>query len=156
MNEFELNANEVLKKFNELDSKNQKKSFKTALRAASNILVKQARLNLKQVVQSANKVTVKGRFKGLRLTSGIRVKVWRDAKTAKVNIMSDGRLKWFELGTDERMTKKKMKRAAHSTGSIKASNFFSKARQSTEPQVFQSLDSIITKQIIKVWNKTNK
>lgn len=156
MNEFELKAEDVLKRFNELDSKNQKKTFKTALRTASNILVKQARINLKQVVQSANKVTVKGRFKGLKLTSGIRTKVWRDAKTAKVNIMSDGRLKWFELGTDERTTKKKMKRAVHSTGSIKASNFFSKARQSTESQVFQSLDKIITNQIIKVWNKTNK
>lgn len=156
MNEFELKADDVLKKFNELDSKNQKKTFKTALRTASNILVKQARLNLKQIVQSANKVTVKGRFKGLKLTSGIKAKVWRDAKTTKVNIMSDGRLKWFELGTDERMTKKKMKRAVHRTGSIKATNFFSKARQSTESQVFQSLDSIITKEIIKIWNKTNK
>lgn len=154
MNEFELNADDVLKKFNELDSKNQKKTFKTALRTASNILVKQARLNLKQVVQNSTKVTVKGKFKGLKLINGIQTKVWRDGKTSKVNILSDGRLKWFELGTNERTTKKKQKRSVHSTGSIKQSNFFTKARQSTESQVFQSLESIITKQIIKVWNKT--
>lgn len=154
MNEFTLEADEVLKKFNELDSKQQKKTFKTALRVSSNILVKQARTNLKQIVQNANKVTVKGKFKGLKLSSGIQTKVWRDGKTAKVNILKDGRLKWFELGTDERTTKKKQKRAVHNTGSIKQSNFFTKARQSTETQVFQSLEQIITKQIIKVWNKT--
>lgn len=154
MNEFQLDADDVLKKFNELDSKKQKKTFKTALRSASNILVKQARMNLKMVVQNSTKVTVKGKFKGLKLSSGIQTKVWRDGKTAKVNILKDGRLKWFELGTDERTTKKKQKHAIHQTGSIKQSNFFTKARQSTESQVFQSLESIITKQIIKVWNKT--
>ena len=153
MNELKLNTDEVLNKFKQLETKEQKKTFKGALRTASNVLVKQARVNLKMVVQSSNKVTVKGKFKGLKLSSGIKTKVWKDGKTAKVNILSDGRLKWFELGTNNRQTKKQTKRKTHNTGSIKASNFFSKARTSTEDQVFNSLETIIMKQIEKVWNK---
>lgn len=152
---IEINTKDILKKFSELEEKNQKKTFKTALRIASNILVKEAKANLKQVVQSANKVTIKGKFKGLRLSAGIQTKVWKDAKTAKVNILKDGRLKWFEIGTTERITKQG-KRKSHSTGSIQPTNFFTKARTSTEPQVFEKLEQIIMNQILKVWDKQNK
>lgn len=149
---LELDTTEILDKFDQLDSKNQVKTFRAALRTAMNILVKGAKTNLKQAVPSSNQVTTKGKFKGLKLTNGIQTKVWKDNKTAKVNILKDGRLKWFEKGTEPRETKQK----PHTTGSIQPTNFFTKARTSTENQVFEKLDEIIISQIKKTWDKNNK
>lgn len=152
---LELDTTEILDKFDQLDSKNQVKTFRAALRSAMNILVKEAKVNLKQAVPSSTQVTTKGKFKGLKLSNGIQTKVWKDNKTAKVNILKDGRLKWIEKGTEPRETKMG-KRKVHSTGSIQPTNFFTKARTSTENQVFEKLDEIIMSQIKKTWDKNNK
>ena len=97
--------------------------------------------------------TQKGRFKGLKLSQGIKLNVWRDGKTGKVNIMKDGRLKWFETGTQKRRTTYTNKRKAHSTGQIKPSHFFTNAKKTTEKEIFTNLDNSLMQSIKKTWDK---
>lgn len=127
---IDINTNEILKKFDSLNLKNQKKAAKQAIRISLNVLVKQAKKNLQKVIKSRiTKATTKGRFKGLKLSQGIKLNVWKDGKTGKVNIMKDGRLKWFETGTTKRRTTYTNKRKAHSTGQILPTHFFTDAKK---------------------------
>lgn len=150
---IELNTDEILKKFDKLNMKNQKKAAKQAIRISLNVLVKQAKKNLQKIIKSRiTKPTQKGRFKGLKLSQGIKLNVWKDGKTGKVNIMKDGRLKWFEMGTKVRRTYTS-KRKAHNTGQIRPSNFFAKAKQTTEKEIFSNLDQSLMQAIKKTWDK---
>ena len=151
---IELNTDEILKKFDSLNMKSQKKAAKQAIRISLNVLIKQAKKNLQKVIKGRiTKPTQKGRFKGLKLSQGIKLNVWRDGKTGKVNIMKDGRLKWFETGTTKRRTTYTSKRKAHSTGQIKASHFFTDAKKSTEKEIFANLDNSLMQAIKKTWDK---
>lgn len=76
---IEINTDEILKKFDKLNMKNQKKAAKQAIRISLNVLVKQAKKNLQKVIKSRiTKATTKGRFKGLKLSQGIKLNVWKD------------------------------------------------------------------------------
>lgn len=152
---IDINTDEILKKFDSLNMKSQKKAAKQAIRISLNVLVKQAKKNLQKIIKSRiTKPTQKGRFKGLKLSQGIKLNVWKDGKTGKVNIMKDGRLKWFETGTQKRRTTYTSKRKAHSTGQIKASHFFTDAKKSTEKEIFSNLDQALMQAIKKTWDKT--
>lgn len=151
---IDIDADEILRKFDKLNLKNQKKAAKQAIRISLNVLIKQAKKNLQKVIKSRiTKATTKGRFKGLKLSQGIKLNVWKDGKTGKVNIMKDGRLKWFETGTKARRTTYPSKRKAHSTGQIKPSHFFTDAKKSTEKEIFSNLDQSLMQSIKKVWDK---
>ena len=151
---IEMNTSEILRKFDSLNLKNQKKAAKQAIRISLNVLIKQAKKNLQKVIKGRiTQRTTKGRFKGLKLSLGIKLKVWKDGKTGKVNIMRDGRLKWFETGTKVRTTKGSIKRKAHSTGQIKPSHFFTNAKKSTEKEIFSNLDNSLMQAIKKTWDK---
>lgn len=151
---IDINTNEILRKFDSLNLKNQKKAAKQAIRISLNVLIKQAKKNLQKVIKGRiTQRTTKGRFKGLKLSLGIKLKVWKDGKTGKVNIMRDGRLKWFETGTKVRTTKGSIKRRAHSTGQIKPSHFFTDAKKSTENEIFTNLDQSLMAAIKKTWDK---
>lgn len=153
---IELNVEDILKKFNELDSKNQKKAFKTALRRATGILIRAARSNLKSSVNVTGQPSKRKQFKGKNLLRGIIVKFSKDNTSAKVNILSDVRLRFFELGTEVRSTTQKTGRKGHSTGEISATNFFTNARSETETQVFSELENILMFSIQRTWDKNNK
>lgn len=153
---IELNVEDILKKFNELDSKNQKKAFKTALRRSTAILIRAARSNLKSSVNVTNQASTRKQFRGKNLLRGIIVKFSKDNTSAKVNILSDKRLVWFELGTEVRSTQQKIGRKGHNTGEIKATNFFTQARTETETQVFSELENILMTSIQRTWDKNNK
>ena len=62
--------------------------------------------------------------------------------------MGDFRLKFFEMGTDERSTKK-----GYNRGSQKKTPFFKPALDSTEEQVFETIGKEINTQIIKKANR---
>ena len=152
---IDINTDEILRKFDSLNLKNQKKAAKQAIRISLNVLIKQAKKNLQKVIKGRiTQRTTKGRFKGLKLSQGIKLNVWKDGKTGKVNIMKDGRLKWFETGTTKRRTTYTNKRKAHSTGQIKASHFFTDAKKSTEKEIFSNLDQSLMQAIKKTWDKT--
>lgn len=152
---IELNTDEILKKFDSLNMKSQKKAAKQAIRISLNVLIKQAKKNLQKVIKGRiTQRTTKGRFKGLKLSQGIKLNVWKDGKTGKVNIMKDGRLKWFETGTKVRRTTYTSKRRAHSTGQIQPTHFFTDAKKSTEKEIFSNLDQSLMQAIKKTWDKT--
>lgn len=153
---IELDVDDILKKFNELDSKNQKKAYKQALRRATGILIRAARNNLKASVNVTGQPSKRKQFKGKNLLRGIIVKFSRDYMSAKINVLSDKRLIWLELGTEIRSTKQHIGRKGHETGAIQATNFFTKARSETESQVFSELETILMTSIQRTWDRNNK
>lgn len=138
-----VDAGQVLEMFAVLDSKNQKKAHRTALRKATGILVRETRKNFRKVVKSPNS---KNRWNGKTFSSGIKSKVNKEATEGKVHIMGDFRLKFFEMGTRTRYRK----RTKGSTGAIKATYFFKRAREAKETEISNSMNDIITKSILKV------
>lgn len=153
--EFTVDVKQVIAMFNKFNAKLKKKTFSTALRKAANILRKQTVTNLRQVVK---RTRTKNKWNGKTLESGIRIKIAKSAQAAKVHIMNDFRLKFFEMGTSDRyVTKVKGKRLKKSryTGRIDAKRFFQKAKQSTETQVFNSIEQHLI-DVIKKINEKHK
>ena len=141
-----VDASQVLRMFSELNSRQQKNVYKNALRKAGRILQKETKTQLRSVVGKT--INHKNRWDGKTLGSGIKLKVDKKATEAKVHIMGDFRLKFFELGTKTRF--KKRTKGRPSTGSIKASYFFRRAREAKESEISNSMNDIITKSILRV------
>ena len=135
-----VDARQVLQMFAALDSKRQKKAHRTALRKATGILVRETRKNFRKVVKNPN---ARNRWNGKTFSSGIKSKVNKEATEGKVHI-----IKFFEMGTKTRY--KKRTKGRPSTGSIKASYFFKKAREAKESEISNSMNDIITKSILRV------
>lgn len=146
MSNVTVDAKQVIQMFRDLDHREQKKVYRTALRQASGILVKETRSNLRNIV--SGKITNKREGWKRTLSTGIRVSVDKNADQASVHIMGDHRLKWFEKGTGLRRTKK-----GYNRGQMKAHYFFKDAQKSKEREVFASIERLITESIIKVNNK---
>lgn len=140
-----VDTKQVLEMFAELDSKKQKKVHRTALRKATGILLKEVRKNFRQVVKKPN---ARNRWNGKTFLSGIKSSVNKEVTEGKVHILGDFRLKFFELGTKARY--KKRTKGRPSTGVIKATYFFKKAREAKESEISNSMNNIITQSILKV------
>jgi len=152
--EIEMNTDQIIKLFDDLDTKKQKQVFKQALKQSSAKLVVQTRKNLRTIVKNSKS---KNWWNGESLEQGVRANVWKSGQGAKVNIMRDFRLKFFEMGTSQRSTgNKTTKRKAHNTGRITKRPFFATAKQQTEKQIFDDMDKTISHNILKVWGKQNK
>ncbi len=170
MSEVQVDSREVLEMFSEFDERQRKMVFRRALGEASRILVKETKKQLRQVKTKRGLLNTKtqSRYTGKNLESGVRYKVSKDAKEAKVHIMGDFRLKFFELGAKERVTKgyrvigkskvggrtykNRVGKPAY-RGRIEASKFFERAKQITERQVFDSLDQIFSKHVERINEK---
>jgi hypothetical protein len=137
--EFEIDRKQVLDMFNDFDKRMRKKTLVSVLRKAANILRKQTISNLKSVVRNIDK---KDKYNNT-LRKGIKVSVQKNNEEVKVHIMGNYKLKFFEIGTVPRYTKKwkgKSLKKQRYTGSIKQYNFFRNAKQQTETQVFNSIE----------------
>nr|WP_320038857.1 hypothetical protein [uncultured Bacteroides sp.] len=152
-NEANIDSTKVLAMFNEFNSKERKQTLRNALRKAATILRKSTINNLKNVVKN---VYSKNKWNQKTLSSGIRLKVNKEATEAKVHLLGDFRLKFFELGTIIRINKKrngkKLNKEAN-RGSIIASHFFATAKQQSESEVFASIDNIISDAVNKINSK---
>lgn len=155
---IEIDDSQVLQLFAKLTGKEQTKAMKTALRKSAQILIKQTKSNLKSVVNNSTKKSAKY---GKSLQSGIKYKVNKDGTEAKVHIMGDFRLKFFEDGTKARYTQghriigysgKSLKRSGKGgyKGSIIGKYFFKSAQRRSESQVFSSIDRLLTESIQKI------
>lgn len=149
MNNIVVNDKDVMNMFYELSPKRQKEVYRTALRTSSNILIKQARSNLKTIIKSS--ITKKSPKTGKSLSSGIKMSIDRAATQSTIHIMGDFRLKFFEKGTNIRKTKK-----GYNRGSIAPKYFFKAAVAATEEQIFSNMDKTISESIIRVNNKYKK
>ena len=147
----------LLKAFARLDTKEMKKVHKDALNKVTGILQTEARKNLRGITGRHNTITKTpgGSTRG-PLTKGITKKVWKSGEGATVTILGDYRLKWFESGTTERITKGRMGtryRKPKATGKMTATYFFKKSIDSKQSNVEQEINDNLSKAINRVWNK---
>lgn len=163
---IEVDAKEVLGLFADLNSRQQKQVHRNALRRAANILVKEAKTQLR--FKLGKKANSRNWWNNKTLSSGIKAKADREGKEAKVHIMGDFRLKYFEKGTANRFTTgnntasvrgkapiRRQKKPAN-RGSIKSGWFFRTAKQVKEKEIFDTLDKLISESIQRVYNKRRK
>ena len=153
-NNVTTDASKILAMFNEFSSKERKQSLRNALRKAALILRKKTVENLKNEVKDVNS---KNGWNGKSLQSGVRIVINKKNNTeAKVHILGDFRLKFFELGTKIRYAiKRKGKQLSKQAnrGQIVASHFFVSAKKQSEQQVFDTIEKVLSDSIIKINNK---
>lgn len=165
---IQVDASRCYALFRRLSTKNQRKVSKAALRGAANKIKKEAEKNLQQVIgHSVRKTTTYTRRNGKTvkqsLARGIKV-VARNSETAKVHIMGDYRLKWFEMGTQSRTTKGRRTKAkkiplrrASGRGRIfsEASKlgWFAKAVNSKEQEAARDIEEALVKHIQRQANR---
>ena len=82
----------------------------------------------------------RNRWNGKTLGSGIKSNANREGTEAKVHIMGDFRLKFFEKGTAIRH----LRRNSANRGRISASYFFRTAKQNKEREIFSTLDNLLS------------
>ena len=105
--------------------------YKNALRKAGRILQKETKTQLRSVVGKA--INHKNRWNGKTLGNGVKMKVDKEATEAKVHIMGDFRLKFFEMGTSARQLRKN----GANRGRMNASHFFRTAKDNKERAIFE-------------------
>ena len=142
-----VDASQVLRMFSELNSRQQKNVYKNALRKAGQILQKETKTQLRSVVGKA--INHKNRWNGKTLGNGVKMKVDKEATEAKVHIMGDFRLKFFELGT----TTRQLRKNGANRGRMKAAHFFKTAKDKTEHAIFDNINQMVEESITRIANK---
>ena len=142
-----VDASQVLRMFSELNSRQQKNVYKNALRKAGRILQKETKTQLRSVVGKA--INHKNRWNGKTLGNGVKMKVDKEATEAKVHIMGDFRLKFFELGT----TTRQLRKNGANRGRMKAAHFFKTAKDKTERTIFDNINQMVEESITRIANK---
>lgn len=152
--QFEVDIEQVMKMFSEFDKKQRKQVFRSAVSKGLNIVKKQTLSNLRSVIEP-DKIDFKDEW-GNSFKNGIVTKVYRNGKSGVIHIMKNFKMRFFELGTKVRYAEtwrgKKLKKE-RKTGQIKAHHFFTKAKQQTEKQVFDSIEQLLTDSIKRINNK---
>jgi hypothetical protein len=154
--EFTVDTSQVLNLFAEFDKKMRKQTFRTVLRKGATILQKQTISNLKGIVKNIDRINTKYNSS---LRKGVKYSIGKDNQSAKVHIMNDFRLKFFELGTQERYNKKikgKPLKKERYVGKIRPYYFFKTAKEQTETQIFSSMEKMLIETIEKINNKKYK
>jgi hypothetical protein len=165
---IQVDASRCYALFRRISTKNQRKVSRQALRAAANKVKNQAVKNLQGVIgHSVRKTTTYTRANGKAekhsLARGIKV-VAKDAETAKVHIMGDYRLKWFEMGTkyrttkgSRRMGKKIPVRRPSNRGRVfkdqSKLRWFDKAAKAKEHEAARDIEEALRKHILKQANR---
>lgn len=159
---FQINDEEVRKKFEELEPKKQKTAFKGALKESAKILQKEAKKSLKRKI-GTKKANSKNWWNEKKLSSGIVVSadkynqgnkyIVEDKYFSKVHIMGDFRLKFFEKGTSERSWKRHTNKdgsIGKGTGKMTGTYFFKEANEAKGEEAMKSLDKNLDKIINKI------
>ena len=129
----------VNKIFNNLTGKEQKKVIRTATRKAAQKLTKSTKQMFKGVTAKYNS---RNWWNGKTLQSGIKYVSDKNV-SYKVHIMGDFRLKFWEMGTKKRYTRK-----GHYRGSMKQKAFFNPTLQGLETTLANDIKDSITKNLI--------
>lgn len=150
MNNLEVDARQVINLFSDLTSRQQMQAKRNALRQASRILVNETKKQLRRVIGKA--INHRNRWNGKTLGSGIKSNASREGTEAKVHIMGDFRLKFFEKGTAIR----RLRRNGANRGRINASYFFRTAKQNKEREIFNTLDNLLSQSIQRIANRNRR
>ena len=148
-----FDANAVLRTFSLLSVDEMRKVHRAALAKGARILVNETRLMLRDVTGRASSTRtadrrgwskIKGRGRIGKLSDGVRMYVSRDSDFAKVHIMGDFRLKFFEMGTDPRETRK-----GYNRGTMIARPFFSPAITASKQKMADTIRKSIVDAVMK-------
>lgn len=150
--DVKVDDKELQKALSSLDSRNHRDAIRKALVKGANIAKKEAKKNLKHIL---NPIRKKSKYKNGKDKADISKGILIGSKGkdpfkdgVSLHLMGDFRLKFFEMGTDERSTKKGYNRGVH-----KKTPFFKPALDSCEEQVFDTIKKEIDVQIIKKANR---
>ena len=154
--------------FRRLNTRNQRKVSRAALREASNKIKKEAVKNLQGVIGHSVRKTstytrANGKTEKRSLARGVKVTA-RSSETAKVHIMGDYRLKWFEMNTDTRKTKgtrgkgrkiplRKASNRGRAFRSDGKTGWFAKAVNAKEHEAARDIEEALKKHILKQANR---
>ena len=142
----------------QLNDKEAKKAIKVALRKSILVIRKGAQNNLASLFPSANKSVTKGGITHKPLKNDINIAVYRNASGARIDLLDKRKkyarsyvLRFIELGTTERATKKGANR-----GNMKAYNFFSDAVAAKKAEAESMWEQNIVDVRKKIVNKSKK
>lgn len=156
---FTILKDDVLKVFASLGVSEMQSVHKKALAASARVLVKDARVKLAGVSSRSRSTRtadrrgwskLKGKGRISKINDGVRYYVSRNVDFAKVHIMGDFRLKFFEMGAgwkSPRITRKGQDR-----GIMEARPFFSPAINAAKGRMAE----VMRKTIIDAVNKRAK
>lgn len=166
MNNIEVDARQVTSMFADLTSRQQRQAYRNALRRGASILVGETKRQLRQTLGRA--ASSRNWWNGRTLVSGVKSNADRNGTEAKVHIMGDFRLKFFELGTRVRRTTGnntasvrgrnpiRRQRVSANRGSINAVHFFRTAKSHKEREIFNSMDNLISQSIQRIANRNRR
>lgn len=166
MNNVEVDARQVINLFADLTSNEQRRSYRNALKRAANILAKETKKRFKGSLGRA--ATHRNWWNHKTLVSGVRSKANREGTEAKVHILGDFRLKFFEMGTRIRRTTGNnnsvvrgvdpayRQRRAANRGKITGYHFFRQAKAAKEQEVFSSIDNLISQSIQRIAERNRR
>lgn len=153
-----VDVDKINRLLTQLNDKEAKKAIKAAIRKSALIIRKGAQSNLVSLFPNANKTVTKNGITHKPLKNDINLAVYRNASGARIDLLDkrkkDARsyvLRFIELGTTERATKKGANR-----GNMKAYNFFSDAVNAKKAEAESTLEQNIVDAINKIVNKNKK
>lgn len=151
-----LSADGVLKVFSSLGVREMQRVHRAALAKSAALLTKQTKLTLQGVTGRASSTRtadrrgwskIKGKGRIGKLSDGVRFYVSRDVDFAKVHIMKDFRLKFFEMGAgykNPRVTRKGADR-----GVMPARPFFEPAINAAKGRMIEAMRKTIVDAVNK-------
>ena len=151
-----LNADGVLKVFASLGVSEMQKVHRAALAKSAKVLVKQSKVTLQGVSGRASSTRtadrrgwskIKGSGRIGKLTDGVRMYVSRNTDFAKVHIMGDFRLKFFEMGAgmkDPRETRK-----GYNRGTMTPKKFFEPSIAVSQGKMAETMRKVIVDAVTK-------
>lgn len=166
MNNIEVDARQVVSMFADLTSRQQRQVYRSALRKGAGILATETKRQLRQALGRA--ASSRNWWNGRTLAAGVKSNADRNGEEAKVHIMGDFRLKFFEMGTRVRRTTGsntasvrgrnpiRRQRVSANRGSITAVHFFRTAKANKEREIFNSMDNLISQSIQRIANRNRR
>ena len=151
--EIRVDDREVIKALSNLSFKKMNSAYKKGMQKSLEPILKQTKANLRSSgIKHVNKPYIgKNGKKYKSMLQGVKTSVYigdTEDSYGKVHIMNEFRLKWFEMGTNLRQTRKGWNR-----GSIAPKWFFRNAVNQRSQESMDTLDENIRESILKAWNK---
>ena len=151
--DIRVDDREVIKALANLSFKQMNKAYRTGMKKSLDPILKQTKANLRSSgIKHVNRAYIgKNGKKYKSMLQGVKTSVYigdTEDSYGKVHILNEFRLKWFEMGTNTRRTRKGWNR-----GSIKPKWFFRMAVNQKASEAEDNLEKNIRDSIIQAWNK---
>lgn len=151
--DIRVDDREVIQALARMSFKSMNKAYRQGMKKALDPILKQTKVNLRSSgIKHVNKPYIgKNGKKYKSMMQGIKTSIYMgdtEDSYGKIHLLGEFRLKFFEMGTKERHTRKGWKR-----GSIKPKWFFRSAVSQRGKEVTDNLDENIRKAILKAWEK---